>query len=331
MKFAKRWVPGSVFGLALIVAVTAQAVGPRYGSTSTTPPVAAAPEAPPVPGVAPVPAVAPTAGLPPTPELAPMSRLAPLARLRHMLPPKGWYGVSLRCSDCSIRRDDEAGAVLEWRFRVEPEVASVEADSPADRAGVREGDLITHIDGIKITSRDGGKRFGTTAPGEKVKWTLKRDGKPLDVTITADERPEEWSAWAGSQDALRQAEENLARANETIKLRLRSSDLNLKGQREALLDAQRQMEEVRRELGRSAPRGFSWDYSTGPAPEAEQREAERAMRADEARPKRLRYQGDVGSSHVEVRGSSRVVVTEDNDGNVIIDTPDATIKVEKKP
>jgi hypothetical protein len=325
MKFAMRWAPGSAFALAMIVAVTAHAVGPRRGSTSTTPPVAAAPEALPAPGVAPVPAVSPA------PSLPPMSGLAPLARLRHLLPPKGWYGVSLRCSDCSIRRDDEEGAVLEWRFRVEPEVASVEADSPADRAGVQEGDMITHIDGAKITSRDGGKRFGAIAPGDKVKWTLKRDGKSLNVIITADERPDEWSAWAGDQDALLRAEEELERANEKIQLRLRGSDLDLKGQREALLDAQRQMEEVRRHLGRSTPRAYAWGYSTTPAPEAERRAAERAMRADEERAKRLRYQGDVGSSHVEVRGSSRVVVTEDDDGNLIIDTPDATIKVEKKP
>lgn len=326
MKLAMRWTPGSAFVVALAVAVSAHAVGPKYGrGSSATPP--APPDAPtPMPAVAPVPRVAPLPPLPPTP---PTARLAPLARLRHMLPPKGWYGVSLRCSDCSIRRDDDDGAVLEWRFRSDPEIAGVEPESPAAVAGVQEGDVITHINGAKITSREGGKSFGATAPGETVKWTLERAGKPVDVTLKVGDRPEEWGALAGELDALRLAEKELERANERLTIRLRDADASPKAEREALLDAQRQLENARRQLRQAAPRAYMWGYDTTPAPDGDERTAERARRAEE-QARRLRYQGDVGSSHVEVRGSSRVVVTEDDDGNVVIDTPDATIKVQKK-
>lgn len=318
MKLAMRRAPGSAFVLVLAVAASGYAVGPKAGSVAApTPPVS------PVP---PVPAVAPVAPVPPMPPVAPMPRLAPLARLRHMLPPKGWYGVSLRCSDCSIRRDGEDSDVLEWRFRSEPEIAGVEPDSPADSAGVREGDIITHIDGKKITTREGGRSFGATAPGATVKWTLERAGKPVDVTLKVGERPEEWSVLAGELDAMRRAERELERASERLKIRLRETDASPKVQREALLEAQRQLEEVRRQLDRTAPRAYRWNYDMTPAPDGD----ERAAQADEERSRRLRYQGDVGSSHVEVRGSSRVVVTEDDDGNVVIDTPDATIKVQKK-
>lgn len=325
MTFAKRGAPGAALLLMIGGAFSADAIGPRTGSEvvapapAPRPAPAAAPSAPPAPAL---PAVAPT---PPPPALL------PLARLRHLLPPKAWYGVSLRCSDCSIRRDGESRATLEWRFRSEPEIASVEAGSPAERAGVKEGDKITQIDGVKITTPDGSRRFGAAAPGEKVRWTVLRDGKSVDLQITAGERPEEWSAWAGEQDALRRAEQELERASQQFRVRVRGADLDLDSQRKALAEAQRQLEVARRQLRQSSGGWYPWDGEGTPAPEAEEHAADQARRADEARARRLRYQGDVGSSHVEVRGSSRVVVTEDDDGNVVIDTPDATIKVEKKP
>ena len=63
-------------------------------------------------------------------------------------------------------------------------------DSPADRAGVKAGDFITHLDGVLI--------FGGTldeavdkmrgAPGTKIKLTIVRPGrdKPFDVTLTRE-------------------------------------------------------------------------------------------------------------------------------------------------
>src|SRR5262249_15355131 len=124
--------------LGALLLVTAVSAANAYGPRATFVDLPA-PPAPPAPPVAPVPTpvVAPMPPMPPMPPSPPS-----IWRMRHMLPPKAWYGVSLRCSDCSVRQDED-DKVLEWRFRSEPEISGIEPDSPADRAGVRDGDVIT--------------------------------------------------------------------------------------------------------------------------------------------------------------------------------------------
>ena len=52
------------------------------------------------------------------------------------------------------------------------------------------GDLITHIDGVPITTPRGGKRFGAVRPGETVRLTLLRNGQTLTRDLTLVRRPE---------------------------------------------------------------------------------------------------------------------------------------------
>jgi len=75
-----------------------------------------------------------------------------------------------------------------WDFSSPPTVESVEPGSPADRAGIREGDRITHIDGFAITSAEGGKRFGGVKPGQAVGFLLLRDARAHSVSVTAGDR-----------------------------------------------------------------------------------------------------------------------------------------------
>ena len=74
-----------------------------------------------------------------------------------------------------------------------PEVAgalvqSVTEDGPAARAGIRMGDVVTAIDGEKIsTGNDLQHRIALRAPGDRVGVTIYRDGAPLDVTVRLEE------------------------------------------------------------------------------------------------------------------------------------------------
>lgn len=61
---------------------------------------------------------------------------------------------------------------------------------PADRAGLRAGDKLTHIDGLSITSREGARRLGAVKPGQRVRVTVIRDGKSLTRPLTLGTRPE---------------------------------------------------------------------------------------------------------------------------------------------
>ncbi len=58
----------------------------------------------------------------------------------------------------------------------------------AEKAGIRQGDIITKIDGRPVvTSSDLQERVYRLRPGDKVKLSYKRDGKERDVTVTLQE------------------------------------------------------------------------------------------------------------------------------------------------
>ena len=81
---------------------------------------------------------------------------------------------------------DRAGT---W-FNVEPEgfkVIAVTAGSPADNAGLKEGDVITRVDGKPFSDfllPDLRMRLRDDAPGTVVTFTVLRAGKPADLRIT---------------------------------------------------------------------------------------------------------------------------------------------------
>ena len=82
-------------------------------------------------------------------------------------------------------------------------VAEPQADSPAAKAGVAAGDVITAIDGAAIKdSRELARKIGTMAPGSRVKMTLTRKGEVKTMDLTLAKMPEQKQAKAqGEKDA----------------------------------------------------------------------------------------------------------------------------------
>ena len=72
-----------------------------------------------------------------------------------------------------------------------PEGAMIEmigVDSPAEKTGLLEGDIITEFDGKKINNpEDLAKNEARNKPGETVELTIDRDGKIEHVEVTLDE------------------------------------------------------------------------------------------------------------------------------------------------
>jgi S1-C subfamily serine protease len=67
---------------------------------------------------------------------------------------------------------------------------AVMADSPAAKAGLRQGDTITKVNGRELTNEKGlASSLAQFAPGEKITLTILRDGKQQDVTVTLDTYP----------------------------------------------------------------------------------------------------------------------------------------------
>lgn len=72
----------------------------------------------------------------------------------------------------------------------EPTISSVELDSPADIAGLLEGDVITSLNQTKIeTPADLTKQLSDFAPGQKVTFKVKREEEEIIIPLILDPRP----------------------------------------------------------------------------------------------------------------------------------------------
>ena len=81
-------------------------------------------------------------------------------------------------------------------------VERVVEDGAADKAGIRSGDVITHVDGTPIkTGTDLQEHIARHRPGDKVQVTLLRDGKQLTVTATLTNRDGGTGVISGSDKA----------------------------------------------------------------------------------------------------------------------------------
>jgi len=71
-------------------------------------------------------------------------------------------------------------------------VVEVVEGSPADKAGIKEGDIITKFDGQPVREKDGGlaKLIAQKKIGEKVELTIWRDGEQKEVTAILEESKE---------------------------------------------------------------------------------------------------------------------------------------------
>lgn len=73
-------------------------------------------------------------------------------------------------------------------------VNSVEPGSPAERAGIKTGDVITALGGVKVSDPNALRnRVASTLPGSEITMTILRDGKEQQVKATLVELPAEGS------------------------------------------------------------------------------------------------------------------------------------------
>jgi serine protease Do len=95
---------------------------------------------------------------------------------------RGWLGVSIQNLTPELAKSlgikETEGALI----------AGVENDSPADKAGLKRGDLVTEMNGNKITDVTALRNMvASTAPGTKVNFKIVRSGKELTITATLGE------------------------------------------------------------------------------------------------------------------------------------------------
>ncbi|MGH7459608.1 MAG: PDZ domain-containing protein, partial [Longimicrobiales bacterium] len=254
--------------------------------------------------------------------------------------PRVSFGFGITCSRCAARPDEDSTVV--WRFRELPEIYSVESQSQAFRAGIRRGDLITHIDNVDITSEEGGRRFGRVQPGQNVRFTFQRGSATTTRELRAESRR---GVFSGPVAAARVATENSLLAARQLVERIRVQELQTRDQIEQLRAhedsklqelAQRlisQQGEQRRRLEQLYSELAQLDRTPSPkllptpgsAKSAEPKPAPVPPRADR---NTSRYSGRLGETDIEVRGPVGVYV-ERTDDEIIIYVGDSTIRLKR--
>lgn len=119
---------------------------------------------------------------------------------------RGWLGVSLQPMDqdlaAAMRVADAKGAL----------VSAVEPDSPAAKAGLRAGDVITAIDGRAVnTPRDLAAGVADVAPGRTATLAVLRDGNAMQQRVQIGNNPANRAA-AGKPDQAAQPSLGIALA-----------------------------------------------------------------------------------------------------------------------
>ncbi len=178
---------------------------------------------------------------------------------------KAWFGFGLSCSDCKfypLRHEEIAAAEAQlkartqgnndpgqvrelyrelesyrregsrWEFSENPRVFSVDEDGPADRAGLRRGDILTHIDGLALLSAEGGKRLGQAKSGDEVEFVYRRGTTVGTAKLTAAREPTVRGLAAGRSysRSLALLERSLSRIERTTDAEVRAEVALLQNQ-----------------------------------------------------------------------------------------------------
>ena len=102
---------------------------------------------------------------------------------------RGWLGVGIQTLTPEMAEyyhvDADTKGVL---------VGHVYRDEPADRAGIRVNDIVTHVAGIPVTdSRELSRAIADSPVGKKTVLTVLRDGKKTKIAVKLAKRPEDES------------------------------------------------------------------------------------------------------------------------------------------
>jgi len=184
----------------------------------------------------------------------------------------GFLGVYLRDGPDWKKIKAETGEVR-WEFASPPEIVEVYAGSPAAVAGLRPGDLIVAVNGVDITTEEGGRVFGAIRIGVPVEFRVRRGSRVANVTVTPGTMTEAFGeeevavVWTPHLDsvkvqlrvmyeglpklyiALKEAKQALARTEAEAERTSSAAQLRRVEQQRAQIDSmQSQLEEWNREV-----------------------------------------------------------------------------------
>ncbi len=95
-------------------------------------------------------------------------------------PAVGKFGFAVECNPtCTQMRT--RGGLNYYKYDGYPRISEVRGGSPAEKAGLRLGDLIVKVDGRSILDDDAG--LAAAEDRDQLRITVRRDGKDIDVLM----------------------------------------------------------------------------------------------------------------------------------------------------
>ncbi len=91
-----------------------------------------------------------------------------------------YFGWGLQCTNC-LQEILDSG--LRMEFTSPPELIGIDADGPANQAGLKAGDVILTVDGEPLTRKSGANRLFTARPGTVLRIGYQRGDSRKVTTI----------------------------------------------------------------------------------------------------------------------------------------------------
>jgi PDZ domain (Also known as DHR or GLGF)./Trypsin. len=119
----------------------------------------------------------------------PSNDVVPIARqlIEHGSVKRPYLGIQMyNVSDLAdFYRQNLTGSLTEGVI-----IAAIEEGSPADKAGLKEKDIIVAIDGEKVSNSTDLRKYlyREVSPGDKIRLTVYRDGKKITITVQTIEK-----------------------------------------------------------------------------------------------------------------------------------------------
>jgi membrane-associated protease RseP (regulator of RpoE activity) len=105
----------------------------------------------------------------------------------------GWIGITLD-APCTV---EARGGDVYWRFFDHPEIVSIDPNSPAERAGIRQGDVLLAYDGQDVRREIAMNRLLQPGRTVRVRVRVRRDNEVRDLPVkVAPVRDLAWREWA---------------------------------------------------------------------------------------------------------------------------------------
>ncbi len=129
----------------------------------------------------------------------------------HGMVTRGWIGVQIQPVTKDIAESlglKKAQGAL---------VAEPQANSPAEKAGIKAGDVIAKVDGKPVKdARDLAKKIGAMSPGTKVDLGIMRSGSERKISLTLGTLPKDAEAKASTPSKEKNSSVDLAKLGLTL-------------------------------------------------------------------------------------------------------------------